>query len=99
MSNSDWIQHVRNLVEPNIWDKISEMYKIKKSVIPDLCTKSHPLPHHKLSLLMTLLCTGKSSFRNVLLALDTIYQQIILNTKKTSFKLGVILPYDRVSSF
>ena len=75
------------------------MHKTTKSVMPDLCTKSHPLPQHKLSLLMTLLCNGKPNFRIIPLALDTIYQQIIVNTKKTSIELGTILPCDRVLSF
>ena len=50
----------------------------------DLCTSPPDLPYNKLSFLMTYLCNGRPDYRNIPLPLDTMCQQVILNTKKNS---------------
>ena len=78
--DSDWIQLLRKVVEP-IRDEIFEIHDMKKHAMSDLSTEFCPLPHNKLSFMMTLFCNGEPDFKNIPLPLDTMCQQIILNTK------------------
>ena len=81
--DSDWVQLLRKVVDP-IRNEIFEIHEMEKPAVSDLCTESPPLPYHKLSLLVTYLCHSKPDFRDIPLPLDTMCQQIILNTKKSS---------------
>ena len=81
--DSDWVQVLRKIVEP-IREEIFEIHQIEKPAMSDLSGHPCPLPYNKLRLMITLLCTGKPEFQNISTALDTMCQQIILNTKKHS---------------
>ena len=80
--DSDWIQLLRKVVEP-IRDEILELHALEKTGMSDLCIDPPLLPFKKLSVLITYLCYGNPDFSDLPLPLDTICQQIILNTKKT----------------
>ena len=81
LQNSDWIQLLRKVIEP-IREEIFGVQKVEKSAMSDLSTDQSSLSYIKLSFLITYLCHGKPDTRDVPLPLDTICQQIILNTNK-----------------
>ena len=77
ISDTDWIQLVRKVVEP-IREKIIEAHCMKKPHMSDL----EPVPYQKLKFLITFLCLGKPEVGNVRLQLETICQLIVFNSKQ-----------------
>ena len=95
ISDSDWVNHLRHVVEP-IRQEIFEIHKLEKPAMSDLSTDWSPLPYPKLRFLMSYLCHGQPNDRNIPLPLEIMCQHIILNTNKTSRRSsGQIIRHSR----
>ena len=70
MTVTEWGQPLRKVIGP-IRDEITEIQKMEKPDMSDLCTNPPPLPYKKLSVLMTYLCHGSPKFEQISLPKDT----------------------------
>ena len=72
---------LKKVVEP-IRKEIFQVRKMEKSSMSDLSLELLSLQYKRLGFLNTYLCHGKADANYLLLNLDTICQQIVLNTNK-----------------
>ena len=88
VSDGDWVQHLRKVVEP-IRKEIFAIHDEEKTAMSDLTIDPPQLPYNKLRVLLTFLCHGKPEFRDISLPMDTLCQQVILNKKTTRDALRI----------
>ena len=55
VSDSDWIQQLRRVIQP-VRKEIDEIHNMEKPSMSDLCTSPSALPYNKLRLLLKYLC-------------------------------------------
>ena len=79
--DAEWCQMLRKVAEP-IREEIFQVHKMEKSSMSALSLELLSLQYKKLGFLITYLCHGKPDANYLLLNLDTICQQIVLNTNK-----------------